>query len=52
LTEPQNKEALIWFSEELRKAERNKAHQRLVIEVVDGKCRHAESSNKILFGRE
>jgi hypothetical protein len=45
----ENKTALVWFSEELRKAEGEREHKRIVVEVVDGKCHHAEAAVKTLF---
>jgi len=49
MDQPENKEALVWTSEEIRKYESEKGHARLVIDIVDGKCKHAESTKKILF---
>ncbi len=46
---PENKAALIWISEELRRAENVKEHKRIVIDIVDGKAHHSEISTKTLF---
>ncbi len=49
MTQNENKLALVWISEELRKYESEKAHARIVIEIVDGKAHHRESTEKGLF---
>ena len=49
MNQNENKLALVWFSEELRKYESDKAHARIVIEIVDGKAHHSESTKKRLF---
>lgn len=46
----ENKLALVWFSEELRKYEQQgKSHARIVVEIVDGKAQKRESTEKGLF---
>lgn len=49
MTHSENKLALVWFSEELRKYESDKAHARITIEIVDGKAQKRESTEKGLF---
>ena len=49
MTQNENKLALVWFSEELRKYEEGKSHARILIEIVDGKAHKRESTEKGLF---
>jgi len=49
MNQNENKLALVWFSEELRKYESEKAHARIVVEIVDGKAQKRESTEKGLF---
>ena len=45
----ENKLALVWLSNELLKFEKDKAHARIMIEIVDGKAQRRESTEKGLF---
>lgn len=48
----ENKKALVWFAEEIKKYEDEKGHARIVVDIHDGSCHNAESAKKVLFKKD
>ena len=51
LRHPENKAALLWFSEELRRHETGKAsgHAKITVDIVDKKAHKLEPGERILI---